>query len=123
MIYIILLTIFISIPSKGQGFEEINSSTVIEFVKRNSSLNSLQEGYSNSIVINLNNPVKKLEIEQKGNVNRFNYSDIYNNNLIESKYLIKGNMNELNVIGTNNINEKINLEVKGHNKSITILNR
>lgn len=90
-------------------------------IQRDNELKTLQYGNNNYAQIYSNNK-SDLTTSQIGSYNYMNYDNSFDKRGVKSSISAQGNNNIIDIVGSNSISEKLNLQIKGDNMTIFMRN-
>ena len=112
------------------SFENINSNNVLNILselfiasenQRISEVNMIQYGNHNFAEIHPNSRTE-LTALQFGDYNFLNFDNSFSKNSTKTIITAEGNNNIIDVTGSNSISDKMQIQVKGDNKTIFVTN-
>lgn len=127
----LFLVCIIPICAQQISFENINSNNALAIISqiqsvpqsaKNSVTKTIQYGNKNYAEISTNNKAE-LSTSQIGEYNYLNFNNSFEKeSQVKSTITAQGNNNIIDITGSNSISEKMQIHVKGDNKTIFIRN-
>lgn len=127
---IITFSVCFSLQAQSVAFENINSDNVLNMLSLSSlnqeaeissSVSVVQVGNYNYSEIDINRN-SEISLMQSGNFNYFNFDNSFEKDGSQNTITAEGNNNIIDVVGSNSISEKMQIHVKGDNRTIFVRN-
>ncbi len=126
----ITCTVFIAVlNAQNISFDAINSNNVLNLLPQilasppesESQITILQFGNRNYAEANINKE-SEISVLQNGDYNYLNFNNSFDNASSKSVISAQGNNNIIDITGSNSISEKMQIHIKGDNKTIFVRN-
>lgn len=126
--FLLIVALYSLCKAQTLNFDSLNSSTVLDLYKQGilttppSSEIIVQQIGNNNYSETKTNRNTELQILQSGDYNYLYFNNTFDTTPARSTITAEGNNNIIDVTGTNSISDKMQIHIKGDNKTIFVRN-